>query len=106
MNIHRWAYRIARWSGWLLVPVTLVDLLSGYALVHRQILGGVLGGVLAFRLHVVAQPAFVALFVVHVVPYAQRALRAWRIPSLAAAAIILVLGGSLVAVATYLGIAA
>ena len=104
MKIERWSYRIARWSGWLLVPVTLVDLLSGYALVHRQILGGILGGALAFRLHIVAQPAFVALFVVHVVPYARQALRAWRIPDLVATAILFVLGGALVAVAAYLGI--
>jgi len=104
--MERWAYRIARWAGWLLIPVTLLDLLSGYALVHRQILGGVLGGVLGFRLHIVAQPAFVALFVFHVIPYARRVLRAWRIPNLVATAIILGLGGTLVAVAVYLWIAA
>jgi hypothetical protein len=104
MKMDRFLYRIARLTGWILVPVTLLDLLSGYALVHPRIFGGVLGGALGFRLHVISQPAFVALFVLHVLPYGRQALRARRVPALVANGIILIVGAGLTAFAAYLGV--
>lgn len=104
MKMDRWLYRVARLTGWLLVPVTLIDLLSGYTLVHPRLLGGLLGGALGFRLHIVSQPTFVALFVLHVAPYARRALAARRLPVLITNAILLVVGGGLTAFAAYLGL--
>jgi len=102
MTFERWLYRVGRSAGWLLVPVTLVDLLSGYALVHSRLFAGLVGKVSAFRLHVIFQPAFVVLFVVHLVPYAYRALRSRRVPGRAAATLLAVLCAALAGSALYL----
>jgi hypothetical protein len=96
--------RIGRWSGWVLLPLLLADLLTGYAIVFPRLFGGILGKALGFRLHILLQPALVALSVLHVYPYARAALRRSGLPALIAGPVLLVLGLGLAAFSIYLAL--
>ena len=104
MNTARVLFRIGRWSGWLLLPLLLVNLLTGYANVFPRLFGGIMGKALGYRLHIVLQPAFVVLTVLHVYPYARTALRRARLPSLIAEPVLLILGLGLAAFSIYLAL--
>lgn len=104
MNAARILSRIGRWSGWLLLPLLLVNLLTGYAIVFPRLFGGMMGKALGFKLHIVLQPALITLAVLHVYPYARTALRRARLPSLIAEPVLLILGLGLAAFSIYLAV--
>ncbi|MBN1858614.1 hypothetical protein JW848_05345 [Candidatus Bipolaricaulota bacterium] len=81
MRLEGWLFRIARWAGWLLLPLVLLQFLTGYAILHPRIFAGLIGKVSAFRGHAEIQVATMVLFVVHCIPYCASALRrihVWR----------------------------
>jgi hypothetical protein len=59
---------VGRAAAWLLLPLMTLQFLSGYALMHPRILGGVMGKATAFRVHAALQPLTVAAFVLHGFP--------------------------------------
>jgi len=79
MRLERWLFRIARWAGWLLIPMVLLQFLTGYAILHPRIFAGLIGKISAFRGHGAIQVATIVLFVIHCIPYCASALRRIRI---------------------------
>jgi len=51
-----WFKRLSRFSGWALLPLMLLQFLSGYAILHPRIFGGFLAKPTAFKLHGTIQP--------------------------------------------------
>ncbi len=96
--------RIQRWAAWLLVPLLLLQFLSGYAMLHWKLFGGLLSRPAAFRLHGWLQPFTVAAFVGHSFPWIRRALRRRRLGHPAFDAALIVTGAGLFAFAVYLAV--
>jgi len=82
----------------------LMQFLSGYAILHPRIFGGLIGKATAFKLHGVIQPATAAAVVLHGLPMLRRALRRRGLGGLVADAFLVLIGAGLFAFAVYLAI--
>ena len=69
--------KLVRWSGWLLVPLVLCFLLTGYAISGRYGLGAWLGEQQALTLHKLFHLPLILLALGHVGPAAYLALVRW-----------------------------
>ena len=94
--------RVERWAAWLLIPLMLLQFLSGYAMLHWRLFEGILSRPTAFRLHSIIQPLTVAAFVIHGFPRVRRALAKRRIAGLWLDVALIVAGAGLIAFASYL----
>lgn len=86
----------------MLVPLLLLQFLSGYAILHPRILGGVMGKMTAFRIHGAIQPLTVAAFVLHGFPWIRRRVAGRRSPNRWLDALLILLGAGIVAFFAYL----
>lgn len=102
MQMERWLFRIARWAGWFLIPMVLLQFLTGYAILHPRIFAGLIGKVSAFRGHAAIQVATIILFVIHCIPYSASALRRIRVRRGLSIAVPAVLGFGLIGFVVYL----
>ncbi len=102
MRLEGWLFRIARWAGWLLVPMILAQLLTGYAILHPRIFAGLIGKMSAFKGHAAIQVATVVLFVIHCIPYCASALRRIRLRRNLSILLPTILGAGLIAFVVYL----
>jgi thiosulfate reductase cytochrome b subunit len=66
---------VERSAALLLLPLMVLQFLSGYAMLHWRIFGGILGRSTAFWIHSTIQPLTVAAIVVHGGAAIRRALR-------------------------------
>lgn len=96
--------RTQRAAAWLLIPLMLLQFLSGYAMLHWRLLGGLLGRVTAFRLHSIIQPMTLAAFVLHALPWMRRALAKRRIAGWWLDGALAAVGAGLIAFGSYLAI--
>ena len=65
MSITKVWHRLERLAAWLLLPLLLLEFLSGYAILHWRLFSGVLSKPTAFKLHTMIQPVTVAAFAIH-----------------------------------------
>jgi hypothetical protein len=91
-------------AAWLLLPLMVLQFLSGYAILHPRILGAVMGKMTAFRLHGVIQPLTMAALVLHGFPWVRRRLARQRIAGRSLDVLLTLGGAGLVAFGTYLWI--
>jgi len=56
---------VERLAAWSLLPLLLLQFVSGYAILHWRLFSGVIGRTTAFRLHGVLQPITVAAVAIH-----------------------------------------
>ena len=96
--------RIQRTAAWLLLPLMLLQFLSGYAMVHWQLFGGILGRTTTFRIYSIIQPMTVAAVVIHGFPWIRRALVKRRIAGRLLEGALTAVGAGLLAFGTYLAI--
>ena len=96
--------RIQRTSAWLLLPLMLLQFLTGYAMIHWRLFGGLLSRPTAFRLHSIIQPIAIAAFVTHGFPWVRRALAKRKVAGYWTDGALVSVGGGLVAFAVYLAI--
>ena len=96
--------RIQRTAAWLLLPLMLLQFLSGYAMIHWRLFDGLLTRVTAFRIHSIIQPMTLAAFVVHGFPWIRRALAKRRIAGRWLDGALAAAGAGLVAFGSYLTI--
>jgi hypothetical protein len=80
----------------------LLQFLSGYALLHPRILGGVMDKMTAFRIHGAIQPLTVAAFVLHGFPRIRRGLSKWKLKGWWLDALLALIGAGLTAFFVYL----
>jgi hypothetical protein len=69
--------KMVRWSGWLLLPLTLGFLLTGYAISGRYGMGTFVTEQKALELHKLFHLPLVALLLGHVVPACYLAMQRW-----------------------------
>ena len=69
--------KTVRWSGWPLLPVVLVFLLSGYIMSGRYGLGNWLDEKTALTLHKLSHLPLLILLVAHTLPAVYLALQRW-----------------------------
>lgn len=69
--------KLVRWSGWLILPVVLAFLLSGYAMTGRYGLGALMDEQSALAFHRMLHLPLVILTVAHSVPAMYLALQRW-----------------------------
>ncbi len=69
--------KLVRWSGWLILPVVLAFLLSGYAMTGRGGLGALLDEQSALAFHRWLHLPLVILTLAHSVPAMYLALQRW-----------------------------
>jgi len=93
---------VGRAAAWLLLPLMMLQFLSGYALMHPRILGGVMGKATAFQVHAALQPLTVAAFVLHGFPWLRRSLARRRIVRRWLDLALAIVGAGLIAFSTYL----
>jgi len=96
--------RIQCTAAWLLLPLMLLQFLSGYAMLHWRLFGGLLSRPTAFRLHSVIQLITVAAFVTRGLPWVRRALAKRNVTGRCIDGALVLLGTGLVAFALYLAI--
>ena len=98
------AWQIAtRVAAWALVPLMLMQFLSGYAILHPRVFGAVVGKATAFRLHTALQPFTVAAFALHGLPWvARRVTRPGSTSRWAVGILLTFVGFALVALSAYL----
>ncbi len=96
--------RIQRLAAWILIPLLLLQFLSGYAMLHWRLFGGILGRLTAFRIHSIIQPLTLAAFVTHGFPWIRRALARRRIAGRWLDGVLTVLGAGLIVFGSYLTI--
>ena len=96
--------RIQRTAAWLLLPLMLLQFLSGYAMIHWRLFDGSLSRSTAFRIHSIIQPMTLAAFVVHGFPWIRRALARRRIAGPWLDATLTAAGAGLVAFGSHLTI--
>ena len=94
--------RIERGSAWLLVPLMLLQFLSGYAILHWRLFEGILSKPTAFRLHSIIQPLTVGAFVIHGFTRVRRGLAKRRIIGRWVDGALVVVGAGLISFASYL----
>lgn len=102
ISFRRWGRRMERLAAWLLIPLILLQFLSGYAMLHWKLFGGILPRATAFRVHGIIQPITMAAFVVHGLPWVRRKLACRDIKSPLLDVTLALLGTGLVAFAVYL----
>ena len=93
---------VSRGSGWLLLPLMLLQFLSGYAILHPRIFGGFIGKATAFKLHGAIQPATAAAVLLHGLPLLRRALRRRGVSGAPIDGLLILLGAGLLAFSAYL----
>ena len=69
--------KIVRWSGWLLLPLVLGFLLTGYIMDGRYGFGRLLDEKSALTLHRMLHLPLIVLVVAHVVPAVYLAFQRW-----------------------------
>jgi lipid-binding SYLF domain-containing protein len=69
--------RLERWTGWLLLPVVLAFLATGYAMSGRYGLGVLASERAALTLHKLMHAPLAVLVVAHVVPSLYLAMFRW-----------------------------
>jgi lipid-binding SYLF domain-containing protein len=69
--------KVVRWTGWLLLPLVLAFLFSGYAISGRYGLGVLLDEQAALTLHRMLHVPLIVLTVAHSVPAMYLALQRW-----------------------------
>ena len=69
--------KTVRWSGWPLLPVVLVFLLSGYIMSGRYGFGNLLDEKTALTIHKLIHLPLIILLVAHTVPAVYLALQRW-----------------------------
>jgi len=69
--------RIVRWSGWLLLPLVMLFLLTGYIMDGRYGFSKLLDEKSALTFHRMLHLPLIALVVAHVVPAVYLALQRW-----------------------------
>jgi hypothetical protein len=69
--------KIVRWSGWLLLPLVLLFLLTGYVMDGRYGFGGLLDEQSALTLHRMMHLPLIVLAVAHVAPAVYLAFQRW-----------------------------
>jgi hypothetical protein len=69
--------RLVRWTGWLLLPVVLAFLATGYAMSGRYGLGALASERAALTLHKLMHAPLAILVVAHVVPSLYLAMLRW-----------------------------
>ena len=69
--------KLVRWSGWLILPVVLAFLLSGYAMTGRYGLGALMDEQSALAFHRRLHLPLVILTLAHSVPAMYLALQRW-----------------------------
>ena len=78
MNRWNWVcLKMVRWSGWLLLPLVVAFLLTGYAMSGRYGLGGWMNEQGALAWHKLLHLPLLVLFLVHVLPAVYVALQRW-----------------------------
>ncbi len=70
---HLWQ-RIHCWAAWLLLPLMLLQFLSGYAMLHWRLSEGILSRPTAFRVRTAIQPLTVTEPVAHGLLWVRHAL--------------------------------
>jgi hypothetical protein len=96
--------RVQRGAAWLLIPLMLLQFLSGYAMLHWPLFGGILSRLTAFKLHSIIQPLTLAAFVIHGFPWIRRALAKRRIVGRWLDGALAGAGAGLIAFGSYLAI--
>jgi hypothetical protein len=76
--------------------------MSGYAILHPRILGGVMDKMTAFRVHGAIQPLTVTAFVVHGFPAIRRRLARWKLRGGWLDLLLALVGAGAIAFFTYL----
>jgi hypothetical protein len=76
-NINLVSIKILRWSGWLLLPLLLLFLLTGYIMDGRYGFGQLLDEKSALTLHRMLHWPLIVLVVAHVVPAVYLAFQRW-----------------------------
>ena len=94
--------RLERLAAWLLLPLLLLQFLSGYAILHWRLFSGVLSKPTAFMLHLAIQPVTVAAFVIHGFSRIRRGLARHRVVSRWLDAGLTLLGIALISFSVYL----
>lgn len=69
--------RIVRWSGWPLLPLVGLFLVTGYAMSGRYGFARLLDGQSALTLHKLLHAPLLVLLIVHTAPAAWLALQRW-----------------------------
>ncbi len=69
--------KLVRWSGWLILPVVLAFLLSGYAMTGRYGLGALMDEQSALAFHRMLHLPLVILTLAHSVPAMYLAMQRW-----------------------------
>jgi Ni,Fe-hydrogenase I cytochrome b subunit len=78
MNRLSWiSLKLVRWTGWLLLPVILAFLITGYAMSGRYGMGALTDEKTALTLHKLMHLPLGVLVVAHVVPSTYLALLRW-----------------------------
>jgi hypothetical protein len=94
--------KVERLAAWLLLPLMALQFLSGYAILHWRLFGGILSKPTAFKIHSVIQPATVAAIAIHGGAAIRRALRRRGLRSRSIDLVLALIGVVLVAFAVYL----
>jgi hypothetical protein len=100
--LRKWTRRMERLAAWLLIPLLLLQFLSGYAMIDWKLFGGILGRLSAFRIHSIIQPITMAAFVIHGFPWVRRKLACRGIRSPLIDITLAIIGPGLIAFAVYL----
>jgi len=98
----KWTRRAERLAAWLLIPLLLLQFLSGYAMIDWKLFGGVMGRLTAFRIHSIIQPITMAAFVIHGFPWVRRKLACRGVRSVLIDIALALIGPGLIAFAVYL----
>ena len=93
---------IGRAAAWLLLPLILLQFLSGYAILHPHTFGAVLGTMTAIRIHRIIQPFTLAAFVVHGFPWIRRRLVKRNVAGRWVDILLTLVGAGRIAFGTYL----
>jgi len=80
----------------------LLQFVSGYAIMHPRVLGGVMDKMTAFRVHGILQPLTVTAFVLHGLPWVRRRLAKGRVTGRTLDVVLTLFGAALVAASLYL----
>jgi len=102
MTIGRLWRGVERTAAWLLLPLLLLQFLSGYGMLHWRLLGGLISRPTAFRLHGLVQPFTVAAVAIHGLTRVRRGLARRRIAGRGLDAALALVGAGLVAFSVYL----
>jgi len=94
--------RVERLAAWFLVPLLVLQFLSGYAILHGRLFSGILSKPTAFRVHGLVQPLTVAAVAIHGGAAIRRALLRRGIRGRAVELALSLIGAGMVAFAIHL----